>query len=153
MKVAARSFRNAQDSIRILPQLGVDTTIMECSHIPGLDEKGYLEPDAISETLEILENGGLSCSVLVGRPIPVINQTPQDNENSTNRIRTIQAMGEAGVPTMLLFMLERVEPDADRNALWQFFVDHYRYVVDAAAAADVNIAMHGFFPPIGPCGR
>ena len=81
---------------------------MECSHIPGLDEKGYLEPAAISETLEILENGGLSCSVLVGRPIPVIGRDPQENEELHNRIRTIQAMGEAGVPTLLLFMLERV---------------------------------------------
>lgn len=145
MKVAARSFRNAQDSIEYCHKLGVDTAIMECSHIPGLDEKGYLEPDAISETLEILENGGISCSVLVGRPIPVIGRTPQDNEELHNRIRTIQAMGEAGVSTLLLFMLEQVEGGADRNALWQFFVDHYQHVVDAAAAADVNIAMHGFF--------
>ncbi len=149
MKVAARSFRNAQDSIEYCHKLGVDTAIMESSQIPGLDEKGYLEPDAILETLEILGNGGISCSVLVERPIPVIGRNPQDNEELHNRIRTIQAMGEAGVPTLLLFMLERVEPNADRNALWQFFVDHYRYVVEAAAAADVNIAMHGFFPPIG----
>lgn len=149
MKVAARSFRNAQDSIEYCHKLGVDTVIMECNHIPGLDEKGYLEPDAISETLEILENGGISCSVLVGSPIPVIGRTPQDNEELHNRIRTIQAMGEAGVPTMLLFMLERVKPDTDRNGLWQFFVDHYQYVVETAAVADVNIAMHGFFPPIG----
>ena len=112
MKVAARSFRNAQDSIEYCHTLGVDTLIMECSHIPGLDQKGYLEPDAISETMEILENGGLSCSVLVGRPIPVIGRDPQENEELHNRIRTIQAMGEAGVPTMLLFMLERVEEDA-----------------------------------------
>ena len=55
MKVAARSF-NAQDSI-YCHKLGVDTVIMECSHIPGLDEKGYLEPDAISETSVVFRNG------------------------------------------------------------------------------------------------
>ena len=149
MKVGARPFRNAQDSIEYCHKLGVNTAIMECGKIPGGAEKGYLEPDAIEETLEILDKGGISCSVLVERPIPVIGRTPQDNKDLHNRVKTIHAMGKAGVPTVLLFMLERVEADADREALWPFFVNHYRYVVEAAGEADVNIAMHGFFPPIG----
>ena len=149
MKVGARPFRSAQDSIEYCHRLGVDTAIMECSQIPDCDEKGYLEPDAISETLEILDKGGISCSVLVERPIPVIGRTPQDNEDLHNRVKTIHAMRKAGVPTLLLFMLERVEANSDREALWPFFVDHYRYVIEAAGEADVNIAMHGFFPPIG----
>lgn len=78
MKVAARFFKNAQDSIEYYHKLGVDTAIMESSQSPGLDEKGYLEPDAISETLEILGSGGISCSVLVEKPIPVIGGIPRN---------------------------------------------------------------------------
>ena len=149
MKVAARPFRNAQDAVEYCHMLGVDTAIMECRQIPGWAEKGYLEPGPISEVLEILEKGGISCSVLVGQTVSVIGRTPQDNESLRNSVKTIRAMGKAGVPTLLQFMLEEIEEGADREVLWPFFVDHHRHIVDAAAEADVNVAMHGYFPPIG----
>ena len=149
MKVAARPFRNAQDSIEYCRSLGVDAAIMECNKISGWTEKGYLQPNAISEALNILDEGGISCSVLVSETVPVIGRTPQDNEFLQNIVKTIHAMGEVGVPTLLLFMLEEIEEGTDRKALWPFFVDHHCYIVEAAAEADVNIAMHGYFPPIG----
>ncbi len=149
MKVGARPFRNAQDSIEYCRKLGVDTAIMECRQIPGWAEKGYLEPGTISEALKILDKGGISCSVLVSETIPVIGKTPQDNEILQNTVKTIHAMGKAGVPTLLLFMLEETKEYTDREALWQFFVNHHRYVIEAAEEADVNIAMHGYYPPIG----
>ena len=149
MKVAARPFRNAQDSIEYCHNLGVDTAILECNQIPGWAAKGYLDASAISEALKILDKGGISCSVLVSETIPVIGRNPQDNEILQNTVKTIHAMGETGVPTLLLFMLEEIKEGADREALWPFFVNHHRYVVSAAAKADVNIAMHGYFPPIG----
>jgi len=149
MKVAARPFRNAQDSIEYCHRLGVDTAIMECTRIPGWAEKGYLGSSAISETLEILDKGGISCSVLVSETVPVIGRTPEDNKVLQNTIKTIRAMGEAGVPTLLLFMLEEIKEGADREEVWQFFVNHQRYVIEAASEADVKIAMHGYYPPIG----
>ncbi|MBC8234664.1 sugar phosphate isomerase/epimerase [bacterium] len=149
MKVAARPFRNAQDSIEYCHNLGVDTAILECNQIPGWAEKGYLEPGNISAALKILNKGGISCSVLVSETVPVIGRNPQDNEILQNTVKTIHAMGEAGVPTLLLFMLEEIKEGADRETLWPFFINHHRYVVSAAAEADVNIAMHGYFPPIG----
>ena len=149
MQVGARTFRDARESIEYCHQLGVDTAILECNQIPGWGEREYLKPDAISETLEILDKGGISCPALIGGTIPVIGRTPQDNEILQNTIKTIHAMGKADVPILLLFMLEEVEAGADREALWPFFVNHYRHVVDAAAEADVNIAMHGYFPPMG----
>jgi sugar phosphate isomerase/epimerase len=149
MKVAARPFRNAQDSVEYCRKLGVDTAIMECNKISGWAERGYLETNAISETLKILDQGGISCSVLVLETIPVINREPQDNEILQNAIKTIHAMGRAEVSTLLLFMLEEIKEGAERKDLWQFFLNHHRYVIEAAAAADVNIAMHGYFPPIG----
>jgi len=149
MKVGARPFRNAQDSIEYCRKLGVDTALMECRQIPGWTEKGYLEPNSISEALEILDKGGISRSVFVSETIPVTGRTPRDNEILQNAIKTIHAMGKAGVPTLLLFMLEEIKEGSDREALWPFFIHHHRYVVAAAAEADVNIAMHGYFPPIG----
>ncbi len=149
MKVGARPFRKAQDAIEYCRRLGVDTAIMECSQIPGWAEKGYLEPSSILESLEILDKGGISCSVLVSETVPVIGRTPQDNEILQNTVKTIRAMGRAGVPTLLLFMLEEIKEGVSREELWQFFVNHHRYVVSTAAQAGVNIAMHGYFPPIG----
>jgi sugar phosphate isomerase/epimerase len=149
MKVTARSFRNAPDSVPYCRQLGTDAVIMECNHIPGWAERGYLEPGPISDTLEILDRGGLSCSVLVSQTVPVAGRTPQDNPDLDNVIKTLGAMGQAGVSTLLLFQLEEIPENADREALWPFFVDNHRPLIEAAAAADVNIAMHGYFPPMG----
>ena len=149
MKVGARPFRKAQDSIEYCRRLGVDTAIMECSQIPGWAEKGYLESSSISETLEILDKGGISCSVLVSETVPVTGRNPKDNAILQNTVKTIRAMGKSGVPTLLLFMLEEIEEGANREELWPFFVNHHRYVIGAAAEAGVNIAMHGYYPPIG----
>lgn len=149
MRVGARPFGNARDAVPYCQQLGVNTAIMECTQIPGWEGRGYLEPDGISEALEILDRGGISCSVLVGQTVPVAGRSPQDNPELQNTIATVRAMGEAGVATLLLFQLEEIADDADREALWPFFAANHRPLVEAAAEAGVHIAMHGYFPPMG----
>ncbi len=149
MKVGARPFRNARDAVPYCHRLGVDTAIMECTQIPGWEEHGRLESGHISGELEILDNGGITCSVLVGQTVPVAGRSPQDNPELHNTIATVRAMGEAGVSTLLLFQLEELAPGADREALWPFFAANHRPLVEAAAEAGVHIAMHGYFPPMG----
>ena len=150
MRPAARTFINPVDSVPYCHQLGLNDAILEWSQIPGCEESGHLEPAAIAESLEILEEGGISCSVFVGETIPVVDHpNPADNEALQRAIKSVRAMGEAGVPTLLQYMLEAVDENADREAIWPSFVANYGKFIEAAAEAGVNVAMHAYHKPFG----
>jgi len=149
MRPAARTFTNPVDSVPYCHELGVTEAILEWEQIPGCQERGHLEPGDITDTLEVLDKGGIACSVFVGQTIPVIGRNPKENAAVQNAIRSIRAMGAAGVPTVLQYMLEEVGEGMDRKTAWPDFVANYGPVVEAASEAGVNLAMHSFYKPIG----
>ena len=149
MRPAARTFINPVDSVPYCHELGVTDAILEWAQIPGCQERGYLDAADITDALEVLDKGGIACSVFVSETIPVIGQDPQNNPIAQNAIRSIRAMGTAGVSTVLQYMLEEVGEGVDRETVWSDFAANYGRVVEAAAEAGVNLAMHSFCKPIG----
>ena len=147
MNVCARLFNSSQgaDDCRAL---GVRHALMDASRVQRPGET-YPSAPAIREAIADLGEGGVSCSTLVGQTIPVYGRQPRENERLHQTLQTLRAMGEAGVGTLLLYMLEERPEGGDREQFWQSFLAHYRPVVQTAAQCGVNLAMHAYFPPLG----
>jgi D-mannonate dehydratase len=131
-------------AIQYCKDLEVDRLDVPFRHVPGFQEKGYLELDAVKYIKEEIEDAGMAFSVMVTRPdLSMIAGTPEGETHWNNLSRSMEVMGEVGADVLSIFITrDRPKDPSEVGAAWGRLVDFYRKFMAQAERCGVKVAFH-----------
>ena len=102
MKVLMRQQDLSDEYIRFAQQIGAEgLDIHNPESVPGCEEQGYPDRDALAALVEKLRAAGLGVfRVAPCAPVRYLRGEPGGEEDVDNLVRTIEVFGEVGVPFM-----------------------------------------------------
>ena len=130
-------------------ELGVTNVAYACAHMPGFAATGTPDPEQLRADVGRLRDAGIDVPLALkwfGND-PSVVLDPQDHRRDVEAAcRTIEAIGSAGIPTVLHYIDLARSPRADDDArYWDGLVGVMREIVAAAESADVKLANHAIW--------
>jgi sugar phosphate isomerase/epimerase len=131
-------------AIQYCKDLEIDRLGVGSRHVPGFEEKGYVDLDALKDVRGQIEDAGMSFSVMVHwAPRPMIMGQPEGAAQFANLCKSIEAMGEVGADILSMFATLPVPEDPqDEEARWGLLVDFYSRLMAQADECGVKVALH-----------
>jgi sugar phosphate isomerase/epimerase len=133
-----------EGAIAYCKDLDVDRLVVPFGHVPGFQEKGYLELDQMRSLKKKIEDGGLSFSTMMTRPdLKMITGGPGAGKLWEDFARSLETMGEVGADVLTIFITrDRPEDPSEVEAAWERLVDFYQTFMAQAETCGVRIALH-----------
>jgi len=124
--------------------LEVDRLVVPFNHVPGFEEKGYLDQDELSQVKREIENAGMTFSAMVTRPhLSMITGDPGGEEYWSHLCTSLEAMGEVGANVLTIFITrDRPEDPGEVEAAWERLAGFYRKFMAQAEKCGVKVAIH-----------
>jgi sugar phosphate isomerase/epimerase len=132
-----------ESTARYCNALGIEGISVGWTRVPGFEEKGYLEVEAVAAMRKQIEDMGVAFA-------PMVTWAPRDlptgaeaESHFANLRRSFAAMAAAGVDTLIMF------PPGRPDSPWDEIIAYYRELIKVAEEHNIRIALHnhGQFKP------
>jgi sugar phosphate isomerase/epimerase len=154
MKVGIHAGGNDLDetAAHCLP-LDVSDVFVSADSVSGFAENGHLRTEAVEAMRDGLAERGVHVAGMIA-PVPSKETVlGQDEYELVNLCKTLDAIGKAGVDTVLFYPLDRFihfhefHPGRPLTIMpgdngWEAIIDFFRRVVDVADETNLNLANH-----------
>lgn len=124
--------------------LEVERLVVPFVLVPGFQEKGYLELNALKDVRSEVQDAGMSFSAMVyWAQKPLVMGEPEGAAQFTALCKSLAAMREAGADILSMFATIEPPPDPkDDEARWGLLVDFYHKLIPQAEQLGIKVAVH-----------
>jgi sugar phosphate isomerase/epimerase len=133
-----------EGAIRYCKDLEVDQLAVFFNQVPGYQENGYVEAQALRGIKKDAQDAGIVLSQMIGRPErSTIVGAPEGEAHWHSLCKSLGAMGEAGIDTLRIILPEdRPEDPKEVDAAWDLLIGFYRRFMAEAEKNGVRVALH-----------
>ncbi|HHX66188.1 MAG TPA: TIM barrel protein [Chloroflexi bacterium] len=133
-----------EGAARYCLKLGLEGVSLPWARVPGFEEKGYLEAEAIAPIRKKIEDMGVEFAPMVAWAPRDLPKGEEAGKHFANLRRSFEAMAAVGVDTLIMF------PPGRPDSPWDEIVAYYRELIKIAEEFNIRIALHnhGQFKPV-----
>src|SRR5690606_960409 len=117
--------------------------------MPGYKEQGWPDSDALRRNVDRLRQAGIEVPVALGwfgNDPAIVLSTEVKRDKIAKARRTLQVLGEAGIPAVLHYIdLAQSQDPADDDRYWRGMIEVFGELVEAAEQSNVRLANHAIW--------